>query len=520
MIKYLYIFIFFQLLTVKLAFANTENTDVCSLFFDKIANQVEEKKLYWSPEYTYEPIFGFVPKQIYDQKIDDWVLFRTADNHIIVDENIYGTEAFDFLKKGDEIIKYNDLDISILSNDEVWDIVGNNNKIKVSIIRKKNNKKEFLEYTLNKKEYTTTEISPIFRIKAFDNIDVKNSDYTIAYELEYDWWDDRLIEIARSAYSEFYGSINDEIENYKNEMGPDIEEDSWVNGLKCFEDFNIFDLNLWIADLDFTNVVKDDLENKKKTVFINYDFFMDGFEQVNISVIEEGIAKLHTKFNLKAFPFDSHLLKFKYADVLSGVDTVSIADIDTNIMPITDDLKSKIPQWYLPQKFANLETFKYYIDKYDSYHEGVSTTFIIERNSSYYIFKVIAPIFLILIICWSVFWLSLNQIESRLTVSIVCLLTLIAYNFVIDQDIPKLSYLTAMDQIILISYIFAAIPTILSIIFSNINNNNSFDVDINFYQKNIRIFGPLLYFVTILFIMYANINDNPSSVGQMKAIFG
>ena len=77
-----------------------------------------------------------------------------------------------------------------------------------------------------------------------------------------------------------------------------------------------------------------------------------------------------------------------------------------------------------------------------------------------------------------------------------------------------------MDQIILISYIFAAIPTILSIIFSNINNNNSFDVDINFYQKNIRIFGPLLYFVTILFIMFANINDNPSSVGQMKAIFG
>lgn len=517
MIKYLYIFFFFQLITVKLASANTESTDICSLFFDKIENEVEDRKLYWSPQYTYEPIFGFVPKQIYDQKIDDWVLFRTSDNNIIVDENIYGTEAFDLLKKGDEILKYNDLDISNLTNDEVWEIVESNDQIKISIIRKQDIENDILEYTLNKREYTTTEISPIFRIKAFDNIDVKNSDYTIAYELEYDWWDDRLIEIARSAYTEFYGSIDDSIENKRNQIGVDIEEDSWVNGLECYEDFEIFNLNLWIADLDFTNIVKDDLENKKKTVFIYYDFFMDGYEQVNISVIEEGIATFHTKFNLKAFPFDSHKLEFKYADVV-GQDFVSIADIDTNIMPITEDLKSKIPQWHLPQKYADLESFTYYVDKYDSYYEGVSTSFIIERNSSYYVFKVIAPIILILIICWSVFWLNLNQMESRLTVSIVCLLTLIAYNFVIDQDIPKLSYLTAMDQIILISYIFAAIPTILSILFSNIKNNKSLDID--FYQKNIRIFGPLLYFVTILFIMYANINNNPSSVGQMKAIFG
>ena len=42
-------------------------------------------------------------------------------------------------------------------------------------------------------------------------------------------------------------------------------------------------------------------------------------------------------------------------------------------------------------------------------------------------------------VCWSA---SLGypprELESRLTITIVCLLSLIAYNFVIDSELPKL----------------------------------------------------------------------------------
>ena len=31
-----------------------------------------------------------------------------------------------------------------------------------------------------------------------------------------------------------------------------------------------------------------------------------------------------------------------------------------------------------------------------------------------------------------------RELESKLTITIVCLLSLIAYNFVIDKDLPKL----------------------------------------------------------------------------------
>ena len=53
-------------------------------------------------------------------------------------------------------------------------------------------------------------------------------------------------------------------------------------------------------------------------------------------------------------------------------------------------------------------------------------------------------------------WLDPKEVRSKLTISIVCLLSLIAYNFVIDNELPKLEYLTIMDWIILSSYLFAS----------------------------------------------------------------
>ena len=75
----------------------------------------------------------------------------------------------------------------------------------------------------------------------------------------------------------------------------------------------------------------------------------------------------------------------------------------------------------------------------------------IERDYGYYILKIILPMILVLLVCWSVFWIHPRELESKLTITIVCLLSLIAYNFVIDEDLPKLGYLTLMDYIILLS---------------------------------------------------------------------
>ena len=73
------------------------------------------------------------------------------------------------------------------------------------------------------------------------------------------------------------------------------------------------------------------------------------------------------------------------------------------------------------------------------------------------------PILLLLALTWSIFWIDLKDLETRITISIVTFLALIAYNFVIDNDLAKLAYLTFLDSVILVSYLFAGLPTFMAI---------------------------------------------------------
>ena len=134
--------------------------------------------------------------------------------------------------------------------------------------------------------------------------------------------------------------------------------------------------------------------------------------------------------------------------------------------------------------------------------DAVVIDIFIKRNINYFIFKILIPVFLILSIAWSVLWIPPNQVESRLTTSIVALLALIAYNFVFNDDLPKLSYLTSMDRYILLSYLFCCIPTFLTIYFSRINNKNySRAVKIN---KRSRLYGSITYLFLVI-LSFSNI---------------
>ena len=132
----------------------------------------------------------------------------------------------------------------------------------------------------------------------------------------------------------------------------------------------------------------------------------------------------------------------------------------------------------------------------------ISLYFYIERKNAYYVYKIILPIVLLLFICWSTFWINPKELESRITISIVCLLSLIAYNFVVDNDLPKLGYLTFMDQFILISYFFAGIPTVQTVIsrylyeLEGIERAKHFDNNAKKIVPSLYIFALLLLFTS------------------------
>ena len=129
----------------------------------------------------------------------------------------------------------------------------------------------------------------------------------------------------------------------------------------------------------------------------------------------------------------------------------------------------------------------------------------IKRLTSYYIYKIILPIIFILTISWSVFWIRGSQLEAKVNVTIVCLLSLIAYNFIIDEDIPKLPYLTFMDTFILLSYFYTGIATILCV-YSFLRKIKT-GKDLSVVDIYAQFIGPISYFgfIIISLIYYYNL---------------
>ena len=112
-------------------------------------------------------------------------------------------------------------------------------------------------------------------------------------------------------------------------------------------------------------------------------------------------------------------------------------------------------------------------------------------------------------VCWSVVWVDPKELEARLTITIVCLLSLITYNFVIDSELPKLEYLTVLDWIILISYVYATIPNFLSVISFRVQKTNlRLSNKLEIYSKR---FGLSSYVLSIFIIVILNAYSNPDN---------
>ena len=293
---------------------------------------------------------------------------------------------------------------------------------------------------------------------------------------------------------------------YQNNDGTNWFEEC-IYSIKEWDTIDTVDPNYGIV---FNNLISKD-NSKFNGEYLIYPLLVgaqDGVteDELLITYRSTGEYRFKNEFKLHSFPFDRQEMKihiYQSSYELGSFEASRSSYIDRELGAFTK--KNNIPGWNIVDYKASYKTFK--PPNYDWYTDGVELSITFERKSVYYIFKVIFPILLILLICWSAIWIDPKEIESRLTITIVCLLSLIAYNFVIDSDMPKLEYLTIMDYIILISYVYAAIPNFLSIYSFQLSKKNK--VLTSKYESYQKRYGLLSYISIVFLIIIFNANSAP-----------
>ncbi len=253
-----------------------------------------------------------------------------------------------------------------------------------------------------------------------------------------------------------------------------------------FSNFKLFD-----PSIDFFNRIdKPEVENHMADWV---DIFSDG----TIDQRLKDTATFHIpKFDFRKFPFDSQQLSIElwseYPSTLVELEPnepYMAAYAQSGIYDPVDNLKMTIDGWNIDG--ISYETYEY-LDNDGLPYKGFLFYIDVTRLTSYYLYKIILPIIFILCISWSVFWVRGSQLDAKVNVTIVCLLSLIAYNFIIDEDLPKLSYLTFLDSFILLSYFYTGIATILCV--SSYARKHETGEEISRLDKHAQWFGPVSYF--------------------------
>jgi hypothetical protein len=204
---------------------------------------------------------------------------------------------------------------------------------------------------------------------------------------------------------------------------------------------------------------------------------------------------------LQSFPFDRQTFRVQLVAVRYQVNEVKfVADQRW----IEEGLKSAggispsitLPDWTIEK--WEVKPLVYALApglQYSSY----AFEFTALRNVEHYILKVILPLVLIVIMSWAVFWIDPVNASSQISIAMTSMLTLIAYRFAVDSQLPLLPYMTRLDAFILTStflVFFSLIEVVATIILDNTQKKKR-AVRIDRYC---RVIFPVIFAIALLAI--------------------
>src|SRR4029077_17620460 len=105
-------------------------------------------------------------------------------------------------------------------------------------------------------------------------------------------------------------------------------------------------------------------------------------------------------------------------------------------------------------------------------YSGYAFEFTASRNVQHYILKVILPLVLIVMMSWCVFWTDPTNSNTQFSIAVTSMLTLIAYRFAVDSQLPRLPYMTRLDVFFLVSTLLVFLSLIEVLVTTVLDNNH------------------------------------------------
>jgi len=198
---------------------------------------------------------------------------------------------------------------------------------------------------------------------------------------------------------------------------------------------------------------------------------------------------------LESFPFDSQRLKVTIANVGFGGDVVNL--IPSPRSGISKELT--MPDWIVTD--WDFVTTEFSLEDESSSIDGLVFSLDVKRDGSYFKYKVIFPLILIVMMSWLVFWIDPSLAASQISVAVTAMLTMIAYRFALSGMIPRLATLTSLDNFVLASTFMVFLAMIEVVYTAHLSTNGQLG-KARKIDLHARWIAPLIYFAMAMETLY------------------
>jgi len=167
----------------------------------------------------------------------------------------------------------------------------------------------------------------------------------------------------------------------------------------------------------------------------------------------DAIAK--SRLQLVRFPFDQQQLAAVF-EVLGFDKQRVLLRTDARNSGHWDDEHHRVhvPQWRQPRLSTSvIEYDPVYMDGHDSALTAFRVQVKIKRNPWYALRLVALPVLVFVVLSWSVFWMERSSVGDRMDISFIGILTVVAYQIMFSDSLPKISYITVMMSFMIISFL-------------------------------------------------------------------
>ncbi|QYY35556.1 hypothetical protein [Ruficoccus sp. ZRK36] len=221
----------------------------------------------------------------------------------------------------------------------------------------------------------------------------------------------------------------------------------------------------------------------------------------HVRYLDQRSVLLETPMKLRSFPFDTQTLVGTIVSFGDYSDQVKLV-VDERVLGASEahaeaNEDVNIAQW----KLLGLDLkeqeadFRYYGGN-RSFSE-LSLEITLKRQSKNLIWKVIVPLIILVLLMWAVFWLDPESLSDRLNVSFIGILTIVAYQFLIDGSMPRIDYFTFTDTILLYSFVVMCLTIFESLMISSLRKRGYTSFS-NMVDRFFRWSFPIIYFAGLI----------------------